>query len=516
MNLESKYPNVFLCAITLLVGVSCAPDQPTNLAAHNIIPHPVEISATSKSFWISSETSLSFSDLRLKPLAQYMTQSLGGMRISEERQSTGILLMLDSSDSSLNPAGYTMNISEALITISAASENGIFNGIQTLMQLVPKSLKQSVAIPTGYIRDYPRYAYRGSMLDVSRHFFEVAEVKRYIDFLAAYKMNVMHLHLSDDQGWRIEIKAKPALTSIGSTAEVGTGDGGYYTQEDYKEIVQYAADRFITIIPEIDMPGHTQAALASYPVLNCDGKTHELYRGTEVGFSSLCTDNEATYEFVDTVIQELAAITPGPYIHIGGDESHVTAKEDYIYFVNRVQKIVAKHGKIMVGWDEIAQGDIGPETVVQQWNSAGNAQKAAENGNRVILSPAKRTYLDMKYDSSTRIGLAWASLIPVDHGYNWNPDTINKEMPVEAILGIEAPLWTETVENMADIEYLVFPRLPGYAEIGWSPQSVRSWPNYRQRLAQHGIRFDMDQINFYRSPMVDWTELPEGKNKPEN
>lgn len=507
INLESKYSHVFSALIILMLvfGEACEPEVPTNLANHDLIPYPVEITASGNAFFFNSRVMVSVSEAKLQPIAQSLSR-LYGLQMSEQIDEEGILLTLDASDTLLGEEGYRMQIEEDLVSISGNTAHGVFNGVQTLRQLIPLSWDEKTAIPTGLITDYPRYQHRGSMLDVSRHFFGVEEVKRYLDFLAAYKMNVMHLHLTDDQGWRIEIKAKPELTAIGSTSEVGDGAGGFYTQEQYKEIVQYASDRFITIIPEIDMPGHTQAALASYPELNCDGKAGELYRGTKVGFSTLCTSSEATYEFVDTVIKEIAAITPGKYIHIGGDESHVTEKEDYIYFVNRVQEIVSKYGKTMIGWDEIALAAIDSNTVIQQWNSAGNATKAAKNGNKIILSPATHTYLDMKYDSTTRLGLMWASLIEVDHGYSWDPDTINAEVPTETILGIEAPLWTETIESMEDIEYMVFPRLPGYAEIGWSPQSVRLWSNYRNRLASHSERMEYDSIDFYRSPLVNWNK----------
>lgn len=503
MNLESKYSHVlFLLAAFLLVGASSTTKEPTNLADHTIIPHPAEITATGGRFELKASNTVEAKDARLQNVADYLVESHSAF--SDSGEAAGVVLSLDANDESLGDEGYLLDITEEQITISANEPNGVFNGVQTLLQLIPISVTENVELATGTIRDYPRYAYRGSMLDVSRHFFGMEDVKRYIDFLAAYKINVFHMHLSDDQGWRIEIKSKPELTSIGASTEVGGGEGGFFTQEQYQEIVKYAADRFITVIPEIDLPGHTQAALASYAKLNCDGKAGELYTGTKVGFSTLCTDSEATYEFVEAVVKELAAITPGPYIHIGGDESHATEKENYIYFINRAQQIVSKYGKTLIGWDEVVQGELEKESLVQQWNSAGNATLAAEKGNRVIMSPAKLAYMDMKYDSTSRIGYDWAALIEVDRAYNWDPDTVNVGLPSELIYGVEAPLWTETVENMKDIEYLVFPRLPGYAEIGWSPQTARNWEEYRVRLAAHAPRFEANGIGFYRSPVVDW------------
>ena len=342
------------------------------------------------------------------------------------------------------------------------------------------------------------------MLDVSRHFFGVEDVKRYIDFMAHYKMNRLHLHLSDDQGWRIEIKSWPNLTKHGGSTEVGGGEGGFYTQEQYKEIVAYAADRFVTIIPEIDMPGHTNAALASYPELNCDGKAPELYTGTEVGFSSLCTEKEITYQFIDDVVKELAAITPGPYIHLGGDESKSTGIEDFKSFFTKVQQIVRKHGKQMIAWEEVVQSEVEDDAIIQYWTNHEHALQTAEKGLKMIMSPAHKAYMDMQYDSTSRLGLHWAAYIEVDSAYIWNPEDMVPGLASENILGIETPLWTETIETMDDIEYMVFPRLPGYAEIAWTPTEIRDWDTYKKRLAAHGARFKAKEIDYYPSKLIAW------------
>jgi hexosaminidase len=329
-------------------------------------------------------------------------------------------------------------------------------------------------------------------------------VKQYIDYLTAYKMNVLHLHLSDDQGWRIEIKSWPNLTAHGSKTQVGGGKGGYFTQEEFVELIQYAKERYITIIPEIDMPGHTNAALASYPELNETAKAQELYTGTEVGFSTLDTQKEITYQFVDDVIRELSGLISGDYIHIGGDESHVTKKEDYLYFMNRVRAIVKSYGKKSIGWDEIATSTMLPGTIAQYWSSVENAQLAIGQGAKILLSPSSRVYLDMKYDSTTILGLTWAGIIEVDKAYNWELSDLIPDIDDENIVGIEAPLWTETAETLADIQFLVFPRLLGVAEIGWSPASVRNWETYKIRLAKQKGWFEKMNINYYKSPLVPW------------
>jgi hexosaminidase len=317
-------------------------------------------------------------------------------------------------------------------------------------------------------------------------------------------MNVLHLHLSDDQGWRIEIKSWPNLTAHGGSTQVGGGKGGFYTQEQYADIVQYAKERYITIVPEIDMPGHTNAALASYPELNCNGKATELYTGTKVGFSTLCTNKEITYKFIDDVVRELAALTPGPYIHIGGDESNATKVEDYIPFINKVQDIVIAHGKQVLGWDDIAIAILKPNVVAQHWSNIKNANMAVTKGAKLLLSPAKKAYMDMQYDKTTPLGLHWAAYIEADSAYKWDPARYVPGVGKENIIGIEAALWTETITNMDQIEYMVFPRLPGYAEIGWTPSSLRSWDEYKVRLGNHGERFKAMEIDYYPSKLVPW------------
>ena len=252
------------------------------------------------------------------------------------------------------------------------------------------------------------------------------------------------------------------------------------------------------------MPGHTNAALASYAELNCNGKATDLYTGTEVGFSTLCTGKEITYKFINDVIGELAALTPGPYIHIGGDESHVTPLEDYIPFINRVQEIVVSQGKKVIGWDEIANATLVDNATVQFWDNVENTTMGIEKGANVIISPASRAYLDMQYDSTSHLGLHWAGYIEVDHGYSWNPEELVSGLTKEKILGVEAPLWSETVTNIDEVEYLVFPRLPGYAEIAWTKPENRKWDEYKLRLAQHGKRFEEMKIDYYRSPLVPW------------
>jgi len=275
-------------------------------------------------------------------------------------------------------------------------------------------------------------------------------------------------------------------------------------RDRYSDIVKYAQSRYITIVPEIDMPGHTNAALASYAELNCDGKATELYTGTRVGFSTLCAKKEVTYKFVDDVVREISVLTPGEYFHIGGDESHATKKEDYKLFIEKVQDIVKSHGKTVMVWDEIATTTLTEGAVAQYWAEKENALAAVKQGSKVLMSPATRTYLDMQYDSTTHLGLHWAAYIEVDAAYNWDPATLVPGIGRENILGIEAPLWSETVTKMDDIEYMVFPRLAGIAEIGWSAPALRDWESYKLRLASHGKKLEAMGVDFYRSKLVPW------------
>jgi len=317
-------------------------------------------------------------------------------------------------------------------------------------------------------------------------------------------MNFLHLHLSDDQGWRIEIKSWPNLTIHGGKTEVGGGKGGFYTQEEYKDIVKYAQDRYVTIVPEIDMPGHTNAALSSYPELNCNGKATKMYTGTHVGFSTLCPKKEIVFDFIDDVVREISAITPGSYFHIGGDEARSTSHKDYIYFINKIQKIVTSYNKRVIGWDEISSADLLENAIIQYWGHKENAFKGLKQGAKVIISPARLAYLDMKYDSTTVLGLSWAGYIEVDNGYNWKMDSLVPGINKKNILGIEAPLWSETVTNMKEIEYMMIPRMLGYAEIGWTQPSQRNWEDYKVRLGDQAARFKLMGINYYPSKLVPW------------
>ena len=475
---------------------------------NNLIPKPASVLRSNGGFNITNQTKIITANnpelIRLgkdlgKQIHRFTGITLDTRTGNSQPQSIELAL---TEDSQLGEEGYVLSISSDGILLSSQYPAGLFYASQTLIQLLSTPQIETLNLPALSITDSPRFPWRGAMLDVSRHFFGTEDVKRYIDLISHYKMNRLHLHLTDDQGWRIEIKSWPNLTEHGAKTQVNGGGGGFYTQEQYKEIVEYASDHYVTIVPEIDTPGHTNAALSSYPELNASEEAPALYEGTEVGFSSLGINMEITYHFLDDVIRELAAITPGPYIHIGGDEAHSTPKEDYKYFIEHFQEIVYAHNKIPVGWAEIGEVELNPNTIAQHWQGA-TYQGAKKQGCKIILSPGNKTYLDMKYDAESPLGLDWAGLVSVKDAYDWEPGSYKDQLEETDILGIEAPIWSETLLTIKDIEFMAFPRLAGLAELAWSPKG-QSWDEYKVRLAKHGRHMEKLDINFFKSPDVDW------------
>jgi hexosaminidase len=490
--------------------------------AHAIIPLPTSVALVEgSSFTVDSTTAVVVAPgagpevdrvaVRvLELLGRQPTDSVRRLTAADTIPARSIYLRLGS-DATMGDEGYRLDVTPALVTITANRPAGLFYGVQTMRQLMPASVESPAAfnrvlrIPAGVVIDAPRFAWRGSMLDVARHFLPIEEVRRHIDRMALYKLNRLHMHLADDQGWRIEIKSWPNLATTGGSIQVGGGAGGYYTQAQFAELTRYAAERFVTIVPEIDMPSHINAALASYPGLNCDGVAPPLYPGTRVGFSVICVTKDSTYQFVSDVVREISSLTPSPWFHIGGDEVEKLTHEQYRAFVERVQGIVRSHGRQMIGWGEIAPAALEPGTVVQHWRTDSSAVHVARGG-KVILSPSTRTYLDMKYDSATVLGLRWAALIEVRDSYDWDPGTQIDGVPERAVLGVEAPLWSETLVKPEDWEFMAFPRLVALAEVGWSAPG-RDFEAFRQRLGAQGPRLSALGLNFYRSPQVPWCEV---------
>ncbi|MFF1730448.1 beta-N-acetylhexosaminidase [Streptomyces sp. NPDC058247] len=522
------FGSLLLVAAAGVSAVGAAPSPGAGSAAATplgqVVPAPASVAAGGPAYEITSKTRIRVEkdSKEAQRVAGYLADVLRpstGYRLPVTGQGgrDGIRLELSGGAKDLGDEGYRLVSGRGSVTITAHKAAGLFHGVQTLRQQLPAKVENSSRqagpwlVAGGTIEDSPRYGYRGAMLDVSRHFFGVDKVKRYIDELALYKINKLHLHLSDDQGWRIAIDSWPKLATYGGSTQVGGGQGGYYTKAQYKEIVQYASSRYLEVIPEIDMPGHTNAALASYAELNCDGVAPPLYTGTDVGFSSLCVNKDRTYDFVDDVIREIAAITPGKYLHIGGDEAHSTSHEDYVTFMNKVQPIVAKYGKTVMGWHQLTGATPAKGALAQYWGTDGTsaAEKAqvanaAKNGTGLVISPADRTYLDMKYNKDTPLGLAWAGYVEVQRSYDWDPGTYLPGAPSSAVKGVEGPMWSETLSTSAHIEYMAFPRLPGVAELGWSPAATHDWNTYKVRLAAQAPRWDALGIGYYKSTQVPW------------
>lgn len=521
--------SVFLLLVACFASASgcgqvSAPPAATVTPKHAFVPTPVSVELGSGEFNVTASTVIVVPEGN-EPAAQvgrYLSALIGLAAAPEPPKvvpaaatvPTGAIQLKLGQLPSAGDEGYELSIAPAGVTITANAAAGLFYGVQTFRQALPAFVDfeavrpdKALVVKAAAVRvtDHPRFVWRGAMLDVARHFFSVDDVKRYIDLIALYKLNRLHLHLADDQGWRIEIKSRPKLTTLGSTTEVGGGSGGFYTQAQYADIVAYAAARFITIVPEIDMPGHTNAALASYAELNCDGKLREPYTGVEVGFSAFCVEKPTTYAFIDDIVREISAMTPGLYFHIGGDEVKTLTPEQYKNFIERVQAIVQKHGKQMIGWDEVSPVKLLPTSMVQHWQpekspiAAGVAQ-----GAKVIMSLANRAYLDMKYTTDTPIGQSWAAYIDVQDSYTWDPATVAKDVPASAIVGVEAPIWTETLATMQDVEYLAFPRLAAMADVAWAQAAGRDWNEFKVRLGAQGPRWSAMGINFYRSPAVPW------------
>jgi hexosaminidase len=505
---------VVVIALSLLtfaqILLGCGSDPEPRGA--NVIPLPQQILVEAGGVELTSASRITVTagvELVAERLADVLRPSTGyAFDVVVDAAAPGdIALVIDDTLDAIGAEGYRIAVTD-VIEIRAATNAGLFYGAQTLRQLLPPAVEAATVqdadwtVPNVTVEDYPRFEWRGTMLDVARHFFGVDDVKRLIDLAAYHKLNRLHLHLTDDQGWRIHIDSWPMLTAIGGSTEVGGGPGGFYTKADYAELVDYAAARFVTIVPEIDMPGHTNAALASYPELNESGTAPPLYTDTDVGFSSLWIGGAITLQFVDDVLGEIAAMTPGGYIHIGGDEAAATSAEDYAAFIAAVRTIVEDHGKIMVGWEEISSAAIDAPFLAQHWLTDGEARDAVDAGGRLISSPAIYAYLDIMYDIQTPIGLNWVGFTDVDKAYEWDP--VLSGVNESDVIGVEAPLWTETVETREHIDLLAFPRLSGHAEIAWSAADGRTWQEYRQRLAHHGERLDALGVGYYRSPVVDW------------
>lgn len=454
-------------------------------------------------------------------LAEYIGETTGIKLqiITGRRSKNAIHLNLNKKIN--NKEGYTIKVNHRGVTIYGQTPAGVFYGIQTLRKSLPVDQNlMSVELPAVKISDEPRFAYRGMMLDCVRHFFPVSFVKRFIDLLALHNMNVFHWHLTDDQGWRIEIKRYPKLTLIGSVRSEtvigrnssvydGKSYGGFYTQDEAREIVKYAADRHISVIPEIDMPGHMLAALTAYPELGCTGGPYSVLTKWSGG-DPLCLGNDEVYNFLEGVIDEIMDIFPSKYIHLGGDEAHtdhwascpkcqkvmednhLTIKTLQGYFTNRMESYVRSKGRVMIGWDEILAGSPNKSAVVMSWRGAGPGAQAARSGYDVIMSPGTHDYFDHYQTSDTwREPLLIGGYLPIEKVYSFEPfaDPADKETD-KHIIGVQANLWTEYITCPKLAEYQILPRMAALSEVQWMQPKYKDFEDFRTRSAKMRDLYD--------------------------
>ena len=543
----------FIYAIAgCLFGISISYSQ-SKIA---IIPQPVKMIQSSGSFILPSIIVIQADpspELKqaISGLINHLTIPTGCTSTTTGAVVTMKLSLNKTQESQLGDEGYHLLVTPKQVSITANKPAGISYGIETFLQLLPKEIENTSKVsnvswqsPCVDIIDYPRFAWRGLMLDVSRHFFTKQQVKNYIDQMKRYKYNLLHLHLTDDQGWRIEIKSFPRLTSVGSlrvhkegyfgtfslpTPDKPRTEGGFYTQDDIRELVQYAKDRFVNIMPEIDVPAHSLAAVASYPELSCTpGAEKYLVSSGEARRrrdsiqpaagpvdNTLCPANERVYEFLDKVFTEVAALFPFEYIHMGGDEANKrwweqsdavkalmkkeglkNQEEVQSYFVKRVEKIIESKGKKLMGWDEILEGGLAPNAAVMSWRNMKGGAVASKMAHNVVMSPVQFAYFDYMQADQIIEPKVYATLrLKTTYQFDPVPDSADEKF----IKGGQANIWTEQIYNERHLEYMTWPRALGIAESLWSPKQNKNWPDFVSRVEKHFERFDIEEVKYARA-----------------
>ncbi len=521
----------------------------------SIIPEPVTVIQNTGTFVLPQQVTIEGgSQPELQQTITFLKEHLSvvtGLTVSAKASdpSAVIQLMINKKpDAIIGKEGYNLSVTSSKVIIKANEPAGLFYAVQTLMQLFPKEIESKTMVsnikweaPCVTITDYPRFGWRGLMFDVSRHFFTKQDVEEFIDQMVRYKFNLLHLHLTDDEGWRIEIKSLPKLTTVGAwnVKKVGyfgsfsapSPDsprtyGGFYTQDDIREIVKYAKARFVNILPEIDVPGHSLAAVVSYPELSCTpgADQYHVRSGEEIMDwshgappvalvdNTLCPANEKVYQFLDKVLTEVAQLFPFEYIHMGGDEcpknfweksdavqalmkkEHLkTMEEVQSYFEKRLEKIVESKGKKFMGWDEILEGGLAPNAMVMSWRGMKGGTQAAKMGHDVVMSPTNYAYLDYMQGDVAIEPRVYATL-RLSKAYEFDPlpDSVNPKL----IRGGQANLWTEQVYNMRHMEYMVWPRAFAISEDVWSPKESKNWDDFARRVQDHFARYDVAQIKY--------------------
>lgn len=518
----------------------------------HIIPEPVTLVAKTGKFNLNSSTQIVLAgggnEANAAFLNQYLKQVYGFQLPIQKKQGAWknvVVLNYDKMEGNTDPAAYRMEVDAEKVYIGGHGNSGVFYAIQTLIQLLPVEKKSTLEIPAVEVMDYPRFAYRGMHLDVGRHMFPIEFIKKYIDYIALHKMNTFHWHLTEDQGWRIEIKKYPKLTSVGGyrngtivgrypgTHNNGERYGGFYTQQEIKDVVAYAAKRHITVIPEIELPGHSSAAIAAYPELSCfpqeDTKRAKRspWHGDTTGkhvqqtwgvFEDVFCPTEYTFKFIENVLDEVMALFPSEYIHIGGDECPKESwkrsafcqqlmkekglKDEHelqSYFIQRVEKYINSKGRKIIGWDEILEGGLAPNATVMSWRGEKGGIAAAKENHQVIMTPGGWCYFDhsqKKNEDSVTIG----GYTTVQKVYSYEP--IPKELEGDQakwVLGAQGNVWTEYMTNIRKVEYQIFPRMSALSEVLWSPKEKRNLPWFEQRLLQQFKRYDLWGANYSKA-----------------
>lgn len=531
------------CTLLVVQLISFAADT----SKIKLIPEPVSLKELPGNFTLTSSVGLEVSstDPKLETTARWFAsqlKALTGIPLKQEnfgKLSTINLALLKDYDKSLGEEGYKLTVERFHIHLRANTSAGIFYGMQTLLQMVPlqshmgKLIGRECSIPCVEITDYPRFGWRGLMLDVSRHFFTKEEVKRYIDEMVKYKYNTFHWHLTDDNGWRIQIKSLPELTQKGAWRVERVGRwgtfappqpgedvpyGGFYTQDDIKEIIRYARDRYVTILPEIDVPGHSLSMIVAYPNLSCTQLQYMVGPGDSLRKKNdnvLCIGNDSIFTVLDKVFTEVADLFPNKYIHIGGDEAYKgfwekcpkcrqrmqkehlkDVHELQSWFVKRMEKMLLSKNKKLIGWDEILEGGLAPEATVMSWRGMQGGITAARMNHHVVMTPWDFCYLDL-YQGETSAEPPTYGMCRLSDSYNYDPvpDSVDEKY----ILGGQGNLWTESVNTLRHAQYMTWPRSLALAEVYWSPKSKRNWDDFINRLEAQFPRLDAAGIKYARS-----------------
>ncbi|MBS1660505.1 MAG: family 20 glycosylhydrolase [Bacteroidetes bacterium] len=537
---------LFILLTLINLQLKAAGPSPTAEAPIHLIPQPVSLKQKPGVFTLDKSTSLSVDapfDAATNLFIQQI-QSRTGIQLQKGKGSKSIRITTMADRNVLGREGYTLTITPSQIILKANDPAGVFYGLQTILQLLPVDRPEAMTInatpktstptiPAVEITDYPRFGWRGLMLDVSRHFFTKPEVEKFIDEMIRYKYNTLHLHLSDDQGWRIEIKSLPQLTQHGAWRVSRTGRwgeflpplageptpyGGFYTQDEMREIIRYAQDRHVTILPEIDVPAHSLALISSYPNLSCTQLPYSVNpgsRGPVRDDNALCIGNDSSFIVLDKVFTELAALFPNEYIHIGGDEAYKgfwatcpkckkrmadenlkNVDELQSYFVKRMEKMLNAKGKKLIGWDEILEGGLAPEATVMSWRGMAGGITAARMNHKVVMTPWDYCYLDL-YQGENTVEPPTYGICRLKDSYTYDPvpDSVDEKL----ILGGQGNLWTESVPTFRHVEYMIWPRSLALAEVYWSPKSARNWDDFTHRMEGEFDYLDAAGIKYARS-----------------